>query len=584
VLLTNEIVVANAVAPRPTFLLDENVDDGLAESLNAVLWELAFSWFRDGDNDPTRVAGISAGDLAGAEAAISILIPAARGVLDAQVALRQFAPETLTVVAATSGPVHYTVAEQMQAHAFGEAVRQLSERDVEVTHAPSHDPRNELLVNKYARVRDPDWLAPGKLPHAIARRAVLALVGVASQLRPGARRPSLAVAEYGPTRAFAGRYSATAERYFRLVRFWPPSTELIACLRAGDRIVAPMRPRRLHLDDVVRAKIRTALERIGDRTDFTLEGVELWPLIGPRLIDVVERYAAFVSAAGDQYVQELRRQRPAAVLVPFDTPPEARLLVRSAQRSGIPTFVVNDGFKGDDFTREGMTADVALAWSRAIRDRYFLRRRDGTAIVTGNPKADLRLRSDHVPRRGPPRVLIGSFTFSPVDLNCRRSDSERFLADVLEGIRRARRPPHDVVVKLHPADAAGHYREILEIQSPFPVDVVSTGDVSAMLDRFDVYITTYSTSLIEAVALGVPVIYYRVNPQRLHPPFSRDPFLARCTASSPDQVATLLDGPTPAFETHDDRDAWVEQYLGPSDGRSVDRIVAAIREKLATFE
>jgi hypothetical protein len=584
VVLTNEIVVANSLAPRPIFLPDENVDDGLAERLNAVLWELAFSWFRDGDDDPTRVAGISAGDLAGAEAAISIFIPAARGVLDAQVALRQFAPETLTVVAATSEAGHYTVAEQMQAHAFGEAVRQLSEGDLPVAHATSHDPRNELLISKYARVRDPDWLAPGRLPHAIARRAVLAIVGIASQLRPGARRPSLAVAEYGPTRAFAGRYSATAARHFRLVRFWPPSTELVACLRAGDRIVAPMRPRRSHLDDVVRARIRAALERIGDRTGFTLEGVELWPLVGPRLVGVVERYAAFVSAAGGQYVQELRRRRPAAVLVPFDTPPEARLLVRSAQTLGIPTFVVNDGFKGDDFTQEGMTADVALAWSRAIRDGYFRRRRDGTAVVTGNPKADLPAGTNRVSHQDRSRILIGSFTFSPVDLNCRRSDSERFLAEVLEGIRRSRRRPDQVVVKLHPADATDHYREILEIQSPFPVDVVSTGDITGMLDRFDLYITTYSTSLIEAVGLGLPVIYYRVNPQRLHPPFSHDPFLARCTAATPDQVATLLDGPASPFETADARAAWIEQYLGPRDGRSVDRIVAAIREKLATVE
>ena len=30
-------------------------------------------------------------------------------------------------------------------------------------------------------------------------------------------------------------------------------------------------------------------------------------------------------------------------------------------------------------------------------------------------------------------LLVGSFTFSPVDLNCRRSDSEVFLRDVLAG-------------------------------------------------------------------------------------------------------------------------------------------------------
>jgi hypothetical protein len=103
-----------------------------------------------------------------------------------------------------------------------------------------------------------------------------------------------------------------------------------------------------------------------------------------------------------------------------------------------------------------------------------------------------------------------------------------------------------------------------------------------MLDRFDVHLTTYSTSLIEAVALGIPVIYYRVNPQHLHPPFGGDAVLAQRTASSPDDVARLLTDPVATFATAEARAAWIERYLGPSDGRSVDRILSAIRQRVAT--
>jgi hypothetical protein len=268
------------------------------------------------------------------------------------------------------------------------------------------------------------------------------------------------------------------------------------------------------------------------------------------------------------------------VLVPFDTPPEARLLVRSAQSLAIPTFVINDGFKGDDFTQEGMTADVALAWSTAIRDDYFRRRRDGTAIVTGNPTTDVHRSARDAGAQTPARLLIGSFTFSPADLNCRRSDPERFLAEVLEGVRRAAMPVERIVLKLHPADSPDHYAGILSEFSAVPIEVVASGDIVDLLDDCDLHITTYSTTLLEAVALGVPVIYYRVNRQRLHGPFDGDPVIGRRTASSPAELAALLSDSDSELPGKQEREAWLERYLGPRDGGSVDRIVTTIEHHI----
>ncbi len=83
-LLTDEVGVA-ATAPGETHvsMLDELIDPDRAQALNIELWRRAYSWFRDGEHDPTLVDGISAGDIAGAEAAQTIFLPAARGALEA---------------------------------------------------------------------------------------------------------------------------------------------------------------------------------------------------------------------------------------------------------------------------------------------------------------------------------------------------------------------------------------------------------------------------------------------------------------------------------------------------------------------
>jgi hypothetical protein len=275
--------------------------------------------------------------------------------------------------------------------------------------------------------------------------------------------------------------------------------------------------------------------------------------------------------------RELRRSRVRAVFVPFDSVPETRLLVRSAQAMGIPSFVINDGFKADDVQVDGLTADVALAWSVALRDHYFSRRPRGRTIVTGNPRLDAhptRKPRSHG-RVTPATIVVGGFAFSPVDLNCRRSDPELFLDGVLEGVGRARGlDSSTVVVKLHPADEPTHYTDVLAAHSGLDIQLLTSGDVVDLFQECDLYVTSASTSLLEAVAIGVPVIYYRVNWQRFHPPFEGDDYLSRRTASSPSELGTLVRAGELLGEQPPE--GWIERYLGPRDGRSVARIVDAI--------
>jgi hypothetical protein len=165
-----------------------------------------------------------------------------------------------------------------------------------------------------------------------------------------------------------------------------------------------------------------------------------------------------------------------------------------------------------------------------------------------------------------------------VDINCGRSDAERFLEEVLQGIAAARlHVSARVLVKLHPADAPSHYRSCLARHAGLGIELHSGGDVVDLFDECDVYVSTYSTSLIEAAATGLPVVYYRVNQQRLGPPFAADEYLSGRCVASPEQLAQLLADryaltrPAPR--------GWAQRYLGPTDG-AVDRVLAAIEARV----
>src|ERR1700693_708975 len=87
-LLTDEALVADAAAPGLDVIgAEERIESGLAHATSIAMTHAGFDWFRLDGEDRSIVAGISAGDLGGAEAIGSVLMPAARAVLSMTAAL-----------------------------------------------------------------------------------------------------------------------------------------------------------------------------------------------------------------------------------------------------------------------------------------------------------------------------------------------------------------------------------------------------------------------------------------------------------------------------------------------------------------
>jgi hypothetical protein len=584
VLITAEDAVA-AAAPAwcKPIVVGAAPDPIPAERLNAHLARLAFEWSAVDGKDPTLADGVSGTDLAGIEALVSVLVPAARGVLTMQAALAACAmePRELVTVVARGGSAAYERSEGVEAAAAAAALRHHLGGEVRMRQVRSADERNARLFAKYARTRDPAFSLDALLPSPGAQAAIAAANSIA---RLRARRATVVVYQYNPTAAFARLFAQAPDEDLRLARMRFTPADVPGMLRVGDRAVGlrARRSRKARSADI-RGFSRRHAETMSER--FRIGGVDISSVVLPALCEISTRYVRFAGAQVPHLRRELRRAGARAVLVPFDTVSDARLLVRVAQQEGMPVVIINDGFKGDDHTRDGELADLACALSSSIAQNYFPSRVAGRPVrITGDPRADERSAHPVLSAVWPARrVLIGSFTFSPSDLNCHRSDPERMLAAVLQGIAAsATASGAQITLKLHPADAPAVYDEIVAQHAELDLRIVAHGDVSDLFASSDVYITTYSTSLLQAAAAGLPFLYFRVNEQQLHPPFCGDEVMSAHTVTSATELAGVLDSDAPpAMPSGEGLAAWIEHYAGPQDGTNTARVLAAVREALA---
>src|SRR5437899_12169632 len=119
-LITDEPGVARAARGNcATVLADERYDLAMAQSVNAQLGELAYSWASLAGPDPTLCEGVAAADLAGNEALLTLLLPAARGVLDARAALER--PAGVTVAVPRTSDPRFDRVERVVADGFAAA-------------------------------------------------------------------------------------------------------------------------------------------------------------------------------------------------------------------------------------------------------------------------------------------------------------------------------------------------------------------------------------------------------------------------------------------------------------------------------
>lgn len=222
---------------------------------------------------------------------------------------------------------------------------------------------------------------------------------------------------------------------------------------------------------------------------------------------------------------------------------------------------------------EGMCTQIHV-WGK-ISKNYFLKKGlDEKMIkVIGNPKMDIT-QTHNLQKNSSNQTF--TILYSPTALveigvinKTDKANQIRNLCDVTKSLDNVK-----LIIKPHPAEN----QKIYDITKNFNSHIEFLySDFTLILDRSDLLITDLSTTSIEALSAGKPVIIYLPNLERIipHPMFPHD-LISKKTVLYAFDRKTLLEEITKVMTKKylfpkNDVDLVLEEYLGPQDRKASQR-------------
>jgi CDP-glycerol glycerophosphotransferase (TagB/SpsB family) len=236
-----------------------------------------------------------------------------------------------------------------------------------------------------------------------------------------------------------------------------------------------------------------------------------------------------------------------------------------------------------DFLDESKYATVINSYSVSIKDNYF--RGMNNVVCLGDPRMDLYVRETPSRKinRQTPTVTIGTSAYSPIDLNSFVAVEFEFMHDVLSALKiiKEQGATIRIVIKVRANGYREQYQNFVHEYFPGLVDeILDTVPMNKVLEQTDFYISLYSQTLFEASCLGIPCLYYKNDCEILDPPFDGNSELVTVSNVN-DLIAAIID-----FQSGHERfcsfleRAVMEKYIGPLDGKNLERNLDFIRQIL----
>ena len=271
-----------------------------------------------------------------------------------------------------------------------------------------------------------------------------------------------------------------------------PRGELAELAWRGGWIGAPGPLRRARSERMV----RTVLGRLDGRSGDALDR-----LVDARARALLAERAIVTPSLVDRQRRAFARGRIRVLVVPFDSVAPVRAILVAAREHGVPSLLVQHGLAGSPDDPDMRESDHVAVWDERQAERVA---RNGPRVsVTGNPAAPERRR----PRRPPSTpgrtlLLVQPPTPFSVRLDARVS---RRSVDVGLSALAAARPGSTVVLRPHPLDPTPH--AYATSVSGVRVEVDRSSPIEALIAASDLCIGGVSTALLQAAAMGVPVVF-----------------------------------------------------------------------------
>jgi hypothetical protein len=323
------------------------------------------------------------------------------------------------------------------------------------------------------------------------------------------------------------------------------------------------------------------LSRVNDpasRERFVAAGVSFWPLVA-RIV----RLHVIVWIPLLRYVQTLVRRvaqasPQAALLTSSDATAYTGALIAAARQAGIPSTSIQHGLMGEPNGHSVVRADLLASWGAAT-ERWYRNRAPQSArfVVTGNPRFDTFPARRGVRERDPSRPFtVVVCTGFVSEFSVCASDALNLALIQATVDWAAARGAVRVVHKMHPGEEPGYYATAAAALGWHHDWFTMTNEpiLHDLLQSSDVLVTGYSTTVVESILLGTPVIVSDLEQRRLLP-IDRLPgvTVASSSAELHDQLdARLQAGPVDV----DGSSAEVREYIFTLDGRATERVAALV--------
>jgi hypothetical protein len=312
---------------------------------------------------------------------------------------------------------------------------------------------------------------------------------------------------------------------------------------------------------------------------FVAAGISFWPLVG-RIV----RLHVIVWIPLLRHVQTLvlrvaQTSPHSELLTSSDATAYTGALIAAARQAGIPSTSIQHGLMGEPNGHSVVRADVLASWGTATEEWYRTHApQSARFVVTGNPRFD----SFPTPRGR--RERDTSLPFTVVVCTGFVSEFSVCASDALNlaliqatvdwaGARGAVR----VVHKMHPGEEPGYYTTAAAALGWHHDWFTMTNEpiLHDLLQSSDVLVTGYSTTVVESILLGTPVIVSDFEQRRLLP-IDRLPGVT--VASSSVELHDQLDARLSARAVVDVEGSSAEarEYIFALDGRATDRVAALV--------
>ena len=242
---------------------------------------------------------------------------------------------------------------------------------------------------------------------------------------------------------------------------------------------------------------------------FRLEGWHYWRLVRWTVAFHLVAWIPILHHTRRLVLRALQDRRSAKLLVSNDVTAYNRLLVDAAHTRGVPSLGIQHGILAEPNGHDAARVDTLATWGAASEMWYRAHADQHTRfVVTGNPRFDeLAARPAPLSRRSGLFTVVVCTGFVQ-DLSIGATEFENLLmldaviawATSHQGAR--------VVLKMHPGEEPQYYESAAR-QLAWPAAIfTAVRDISLydLLERSDVLVAAYSTTVFEAMVLGTPAI------------------------------------------------------------------------------